>query len=55
MALRKWIQLLLHGERRSVPRLPLVHEVENRRRTVIQRLNKLEADLEVHVGKSSHQ
>lgn len=51
MGLPKWLALLLFGERRSVPRNRLATEALNRKRTLEQRVRRLELDLEVHMGK----
>jgi NADPH-dependent ferric siderophore reductase len=51
MGLPKWLAILVHGERRNVPRSPEAASALNRKYTVEQRLRRLEIDLEVHQGK----
>lgn len=51
MGLRRLLQLLLHGDRRSAPRTPDASAALRRKQMVEQRVRRLEMDLQVHTGK----
>lgn len=54
MGLRKVLQLLIHGDRRLVPRTPEALKAVRRKQTVEQRINRLEVGLQVHARKPTH-